>query len=206
MTTMTEDEFNTKLPLEIRRKIIYYDIIGRDEPTLDYCQWVCKEWNLLIKRSVWQSPTKEWGVITKAIIETWVLGGFYPSHQTISHAKDLEMDGILPTGVMKTIADGVKSNVSPPVISFDSPEEASPEDMTVAASLAHLGVLGTLERMWLRQDHLASIPSQHLATMTEDKFNKLPLEIRTKILYYAIVGQEDPTLDYCRWVCKEWNL
>ena len=162
---MTEDKFNM-LPLEIRRTILYYAIVGQEEPTLDYCRWVCRDWNEIIKRSVWQSPTKEWGVITKAMIEKskpWVWGGFYPSHKMISHAKDLEMGGILPTGVMKTVAEGVKHNIRSN--RFPSPEEASPEDMTVAASLAHLGLLGTLDRLSLRQDHLASIPSQHLASL-----------------------------------------
>ena len=114
MTTESEDKFNMMLPPEIRIKIMYYAIIGQEEPTLDYCRLVCRDWNEIIKRSVWQSPTKEWGAITKAMIENrWGVDRCYPSHKMISHAKDLEMGGKLPTAVMKTFAERVKQKISP---------------------------------------------------------------------------------------------
>ena len=76
-----------------------------DINTLENCRRVCKDWNEMIKRSVWLKPTKEWGVITKRMIEAkwipwnwrenvpkcwkkWLPGG-YPTDKMISHAKAL---------------------------------------------------------------------------------------------------------------------
>ena len=60
-----------------------------DTDTLNNCRKVCKDWNKMIKRSVWQKPTKEWGIITKCMIEkSWVPGSF-PTDKMILHAKAL---------------------------------------------------------------------------------------------------------------------
>ena len=60
-----------------------------DTDTLNNCRKVCKDWNEMIKRSVWQKPTKEWGIITKCMIEkSWVPGSF-PTDKMILHAKAL---------------------------------------------------------------------------------------------------------------------
>ena len=88
------------LPLEMWNKILYHAFIGREGPdtdTLNNCIKVCREWNEMIKSSVWKKPNKEWGIITKSMIEknwalgsppTWVLGSF-PSDKMIAHAKSL---------------------------------------------------------------------------------------------------------------------
>jgi len=164
MTTKSEDKFKV-LSVELKTKILYYAIVGQEqpsEPTFNYCRWTCKEWNQIIKGSVWQSPTKEWGKITKALIEKrWVFGS-YPSHAMMSHAKDLEMGGILPSGVIKTIADNGKYYIKK---SFDLPGPTRLEDMTLAGSLAHLGLLGPLNFIDLDANNQASIPAQHLAAL-----------------------------------------
>ena len=82
------------LPPEILKKILYHAFIGQESPdtdTLDNCRQVCREWNVMIKRSVWQKPNKEWGTITKSMIEKhWSLDpGSFPSDKMISHAKGL---------------------------------------------------------------------------------------------------------------------
>ena len=84
------------LPPEIWKKILYHAFIGQESPdtnTLDNCRQVCREWNEMIKRSVWQKPNKEWGIITKCMIEkNWSLvPGSFPSDKMISHVKGLEM-------------------------------------------------------------------------------------------------------------------
>ena len=45
----------------------------------------------MIKRSVWEKPNKEWGVITKSMIEkNWSLvPGSFPSDKMLSHVKGL---------------------------------------------------------------------------------------------------------------------
>ena len=87
-------------PLEIWKMILYHAFIGREGPdtvTLANCRKVCREWNEMIKRSVWKKPNKEWGIITKSMIEkNWALGfpptwvhGSFPSDKMIAHAKYL---------------------------------------------------------------------------------------------------------------------
>ena len=101
------------LPPEIWNRILYFAFITK-EPysgripdifTLENCRRVCRDWNEMIKRSVWLKPTKEWGIITKRMIEAnwipwnwkkgvrsvhkkWLPGG-YPTEKMISHAKGL---------------------------------------------------------------------------------------------------------------------
>ena len=77
---------------EIWNRILYFAFIDKDGPdieTLDNCRKVCREWNEMIKRSVWLKPTKEWGIITKSMIEKYWSWRSIPSDKMISHAKDL---------------------------------------------------------------------------------------------------------------------
>ena len=76
--------------------ILYYAFVGKesvDLQTLDNCRKVCKTWKAIIESSVWPSPTKEWGIITKSMIEKnwaqrWVPKSF-PTNKMIVHAKAL---------------------------------------------------------------------------------------------------------------------
>ena len=83
------------LPPEIWKRILYYAFIGHDQgspdtDTLDNCRQVCREWNVMIKRSVWLKPNKEWGIITKGMIEkNWWFPESFPSDKMISHAKGI---------------------------------------------------------------------------------------------------------------------
>ena len=96
------------LPPEIWNKIFYFAFSYPDTHTLDICREVCRDWNKIIKKRVWLSPNKEWGMITKRMIERkWVPSTCeicireylectcqgnprsFPSDQMISHAKGL---------------------------------------------------------------------------------------------------------------------
>ena len=73
----------------LRRRSSRPESPSADTDTLNNCRKVCKDWNEMIKRSIWQKPTKEWGIITKCMIEkSWVPGSF-PSDKMILHAKAL---------------------------------------------------------------------------------------------------------------------
>ena len=149
------------LPAEILNMILYHAFIGPEGPdidTLDNCRKVCREWNVMIKRSVWQKPNKEWGIITKKMIEkNWihVFTLSFPSDKMISHAKELEMKGVL-SGVMDSLTEKVQDKLylhnSKPVI-------------TCAASLAHNGYIGSRRHFrWLENVNLTSVPAEHLAS------------------------------------------
>ena len=86
--------YNAKMfPPEIWKMILYHAFIGREGPdtvTLANCRKVCREWNEMIKRSVWKKPNKDWGIITKSMIERyWIYSRGYPSDKMIAHAKSL---------------------------------------------------------------------------------------------------------------------
>ena len=98
------------LSAEIWRIILYYAFVEQesiDLKTLNNCRKVCKTWKDIIESSVWPSPTKEWGIITKSLIEKkwvpdkigprmacWELqhvwnSGYFPSDNLISRAISL---------------------------------------------------------------------------------------------------------------------
>ena len=176
MANEAEDsKFNIMmLPAEIRSQILFFAFIGQERPdtdTLDSCRLVCKEWHEMIKRCVWLSPNKKWGIITMAMMEkNWCRGGSYPSDKMISHAKDLVTDGILPPfGVMKTLNERTREI-------FRQEKPLNLAELTFFASLAHhrllapqpaLPVLGySMRCMWLEDINVVSVPTHHLAALT----------------------------------------
>ena len=165
MTTETED-YNVVLPPEIWSKILYYAIAGEDVygPNILYkCRRVCRDWNEIIKKNVWKSPNKKWGLITKAMIEDRWVAGSYLSHKMISHAKDLETKGVLQTGVLKTMAERLTKEIMH--LKVRMAENIYNNNITFAASLAHFGLLDPLDILMLSHDNLASIPAQHLSAL-----------------------------------------
>ena len=184
MTSEDKDcKFQVMLPLEIRIKILYFAFIGEKGPdtgtgidikTLNKCRRVSKGWSEMIKTNLWKRPSKAWGVITKAMInKTWFrvfgigpvvyAGSVFPSLKMISHAKDLEARGILPTEVMEMVAERVRRRI----VSGQPPDIAT---LKCAASFAHLGLMGPLKNylgldLRLFNVNLASVPTQHLAAL-----------------------------------------
>ena len=56
--------------------------------SLESCRQVCRAWNVVIMRKLWESPTKKWATIIQRRIErSWTIQGNYPSAKQISKAK-----------------------------------------------------------------------------------------------------------------------
>ena len=167
---MTKSQFHIMmLPPELTEKIMYFAFFGQDSPdmeTLDSCRKVCLAWSEMIKRN------KEWGIITQSKIEkTWAKPGVpdsFPSYKMIAQAKALESEGILPTGVMESLAGRVREEVNG--------GGGSLQVITTAASMAHKGLLGTVERLRLCDD-LTSVPSEHMASLVSSVTGRIHIEI-----------------------------
>ena len=74
---------------------------------------------------------------------------------SLSDFKIIVSLGILPTGVMDSLAERVRNGV------WGGPQL---QVTTSAASLAHQGLLGSVEHLWLWDD-LTSVPPEHLASL-----------------------------------------
>ena len=74
---------------------------------------------------------------------------------SLSDFKIIVSLGILPTGVMDSLAERVRNAV------WGGPQL---QVITSAASLAHQGLLGSVEHLWLWDD-LTSVPPEHLASL-----------------------------------------
>ena len=147
------------------------DVETLDVETLDSCRKVCGAWNEIIKGN------KEWRIISQSMIErNWAqhrVPESFPSNKMIVHAKALgkskdnlrttycklkstiffvESDGILPTGVMESLARRVREEV-------DS-RRGHLKLITSAASLAHQGLLGPVRRL-----SLTSVSAEHMTSL-----------------------------------------
>ena len=105
--------------------------------------------------------SKECGIITESMIEkNWaqpLVPESFPSYKMIAQAKALESEGILPSGVMERLAERVKGRIAN--------ANSSLQVITSAASLAHQGLLGPVEQIWLRDVNLTSVPPEHIASL-----------------------------------------
>ena len=160
MTSFYRISESRMLPPEMWNKILYHAFIGREGPdtdTLENCRKVCKEWKEMIKSFVWKKPNKEWGIITKSMIEkNWVISFLesFPTEKMIAHAKSLgksrknkipyklwlsfflllvEMEGILSSGVMTRVAGKVES-----IVVLGTTGKGNLPVITCYASLAYL--------------------------------------------------------------------
>ena len=147
-------------------------MIGLDSlETLDNCRQVCRNWNTMIMNKIWENPTKQWGTIIQRRIErSW--GNNFPSDQKISHAKllskhrikilmivkicvVLETRGIFTLDVFESLARRVKEKITCPNLPV----------ITSASSLAHHGLLGSVDEMVLVDIELTSVPTEHLISL-----------------------------------------
>ena len=64
-------------------------MVGLDNiETLDICRQVCRKWNSMIMKKIWENPTKKWGaIIQKRIERSWEDQNNLPSDKLISRAK-----------------------------------------------------------------------------------------------------------------------
>ena len=142
-----------KLPQEIFEEILL--MIPPEH--LNTCKLVCSDWHAMIKKNLWESPSKRWGPIIKARIErSW--REVLPSDEKIAHAKMLEDKGILPTDVIESLARRIKDMLWRPL----------PETIPCAANLAHRG-LG----LSLTDVDLSSVPTEErlsslVSSVTQD--------------------------------------
>ena len=52
--------------------------------TLDSCRQVCRAWNDMIMRNIWEYPNKKWGrIIQRRIERSWTIQGNIPSAKQI---------------------------------------------------------------------------------------------------------------------------
>ena len=72
----------------------------------------------------------------------------------------IESRGILDTVLIENLAETVKKWLE---AEYGTP--APLPVITCATSLAHNGLLGSVERMWLRDVDLTSVPAEHLASL-----------------------------------------
>ena len=170
------------IPHEIWDKIFLYAVAGEKSTdaakTLISCRLVCRDWAVMIKKFVWQSPTKKWGILTEAMIEKTLSSGFWLSDKMISHVNSLgkgdmkicklnlkkffflfyvESRDILPPGVMKRLVQRVYQ------LNWDNP---CLEDLTYAAVLAQNGLITQVHKeLFLRDRSLSSVSTTHLTSL-----------------------------------------
>ena len=140
-----------KLPPEI-----FEEILLMIPERLDTCKLVCSDWHAMIKKNLWESPSKRWGPIIKARIErSW--REVLPSDEKIAHAKMLEDKGILPTDVIESLARRIGD-----MLRRWSP---LPETISCAANLARRGLLGPVKVLILANVDLSSVPTERLSSL-----------------------------------------
>ena len=85
-------------------------------------------------------------------MKTWEIK--LPSEKKVSKAVELEVAGILPTAVMKSLAENLRSACSYPSL----------QKIGCSAMLANKGLLGSVKYLCLHDD-LASVPIKNLASL-----------------------------------------
>ena len=78
----------TKLPYQILEEVML--MIGQSCPEdLDRCRQVCKVWNVMIMRKLWERPTRKWGAIIGTRIEQSWSNEHFPSYKKLTYALEL---------------------------------------------------------------------------------------------------------------------
>ena len=174
-------------------ELIFSDImmmVGLMSPeSLHRCRQVCKTWNEKILRYIWKSQSKK-KILKKRIEKNWG-PGMLPSDEEIAHAKwlgdgclllkfianvilslILEARAILDTGKIERLSERVKNVFKDEYFNKGN----NMEKFICGASLAHHGLLGSLEIFELRGVDLSPFPAQHLASLTSCVTSKLHIE------------------------------
>ena len=96
-----------------------------------------------------------------------------PSEEKILKAIQLEANGILPASVIGNLAESLN-------LRFDRIfYRISERDIRCGAFLSHQEKLGSMERMWLLDVDLASVPTQHMVSL---------IACMTKLLVIHTIG------------------
>ena len=71
-------------------ELVLEDIMLMVGVSLESCRQVCRAWNVVIMRKLWENPTKRWATIIRRRIErSWTIQGNIPSAKQIFRAKML---------------------------------------------------------------------------------------------------------------------
>lgn len=157
--------------------------------SLHRCRQVCKTWNEMILRDIWESQSKK-KILKKRIEENWG-PGMLPSDEEIAHSKwlgdgcllfkfiasvilslILEARAILDTDKIERLSERVKNVFKDEYFNI----EKNMEKFICGASLAHHGLLDSLEIFELRGVDLSPFPTQHLASLVSCVTSKLHIE------------------------------
>ena len=135
--------------------------------SLHRCRQVCKTWNEMIARVIWDSGNKKM-ILRERIQRNWG-PGMLPSEEEISLAKMLVAGGILEPGHIQSLTERIRGALS-----------IGDGDITVVkcgAALAFHGLLlGHVHRMSLRKVDVSEIPDQHLASLASCVTSFLQIE------------------------------
>ena len=138
---------------------IFSDImlmVGLDSLSrLHRCRQVCKTWNELIARVIWDSGNKKM-ILRERIQRNWG-PGMLPSEEEISLAKMLVAGGILEPGQIQSLTERIRG-----VLSFGDGDITI---VTCGAALAHHGLLGPVANLDLSNVDVSEVPAQHLASL-----------------------------------------
>ena len=123
---------------------------------LHRCRQVCKTWNELILRVIWENKSRK-QIMRERIERSWG-PGMLPTDEEISHAKWLEARGILGTDKIQRLIKRFKWEMVMDYISW----------IRCAASLAHHGLLDGLVGMAIDEVDLSSVPAEQLVSLTSN--------------------------------------
>jgi len=149
---------------------IFSDImlmVGLDSLSrLHRCRQVCKTWNELIARVIWDSGNKKM-ILRERIQRNWG-PGMLPSEEEISLAKMLVAGGILEPGQIQSLTERIRGALS-----------IGDGDITIVtcgAALAHHGLLSPMNELVLYEVDVSEVPAQHLASLASCVTSFLQIE------------------------------
>ena len=165
-------------------ELIFRDImmmVGLESlESLHRCRQVCKTWNEVILRYIWENQSKK-QMMNERIERNWG-PDMLPSDEDISHARwlgdfflptfnckyypslILETRGILDTDKFKRLIGRVKDLFSGGL--YARKWTMVNDGFMCAASLAHHGLLDSVDSMKMQEVDLSPVPSQHLVSLT----------------------------------------
>ena len=112
---------------------------------------VCQTWNKVILHDILGTEAEDKKrILRERIQRNWGPGRF-PSEEEISLARMLEAEGYLDCGMIQSLTERVRGAL-----------RNGGDNTTVmcGAALAHHGLLGSMERLWLSEVDLSEIPHQ----------------------------------------------
>ena len=149
MAPLTIDQ----LPQKIFDHILFLIGCGSIEK-LESCRQVSRTWNRRIMNSLSENPSRKWGqIIGRRFERSWNQN--LPTEEQLSKASELEAAGILPVAVMASLVEKLRGKLKGPSL----------QEIRCAASLAHKGLIGSVDCLRLWEVDLSSVPPQNLSSL-----------------------------------------